>query len=138
MSVVYPENYDDEDKAVYDDLISRGRMLIGKKITKANEFMLDLAAKMTINQAKGYKPEMNDDEILEQMRAHKEALQDVDIITPENMYEDGQHPLELNPKPYTEFNDKNESIESNESITNQEYIPEPANEAHPLDCNIIQ
>jgi hypothetical protein len=74
---------------------------------------------------------MNDDEILEQMRAHKEALKDVDIITPENMYEDGQHPLELNPIP-TEFNDKNESI------TNQEYIPEPANEAHPLDCNIIQ
>ena len=138
MSVVYPENYDDEDKAVYDDLISRGRMLIGKKITKANEFMLDLAAKMTINKAKGYKPEMNDDEILEQMRAHKEALQDVDIITPENMYEDGQHPLELNPIPYTEFNDKNESNESDESITNQEYIPEPANKAHPLDCNIIQ
>ena len=132
MSVVYPENYDDEDKAVYDDLMSRGRMSLGKKVKKANEFLLDLAAKMTINQMKGYKPEMNDDEILEQMRAHKEALQDVDIITPENMYEDGQHPLELNPIPYTEFNDKNESI------TNQEYIPEPANEAHPLDCNIIQ
>lgn len=136
MSVVYPDEYTDEDKAVYDDLMSRGRMMIGKKVKKANEFLLDLAAKMTINQMKGYKPDLSPDEILSQMAGHKEALQGLDLTTPVNMYEEGQHPLELNPIPKTEFNDKNEN--EYEAITNQDYTPEPANKAHVLDCNIIQ
>ena len=124
MSVVYPEEYTDEDKATYDDLISRGKMLIGNKIKKADEFLLDLAAKMTINGIKGYKPDRTEEEIVEQMKQHKEAMLDNDIITPENMYDEGQHPLELNPAqiepPYTEES------------------PAASNEKHPLDCNLIE
>ena len=127
MSVVYPEEYTDEDKAIYDDLISRGRMMIGKKIKHKDDFLLDLAAKMTINQAKGYKNDLTNEDILNQMYQHKEALKNVDVTTPENMYENGQHPLELNPAQTNQF----EPPYTEES-------PAASNEKHPLDCNLIQ
>jgi len=53
MTFIYPETYTDEDKAIYDDMISRGQALIGKKLKKQDEFLLDLSAKITINQMKG-------------------------------------------------------------------------------------
>lgn len=126
MSVVYPEEYTDEDKATYDDLISRGKLMIGKKLKKADEFLLDLAAKMTINNIKGYKPDRTDEEIVEQMQQHREAMLDNNIITPECMYEEGQHPLELNP------------VQTNPEPPYSEESPAASNEKHPLDCNLIQ
>jgi hypothetical protein len=93
---ILPEYYDAEDRANYDDLISRGQALIGKKISKQDEFLLDMSAKITINQIKGYKNDMTDEEIKEQMKKHKDALTETVVYTPENMYEEGQHPLELN------------------------------------------
>lgn len=127
MSVVYPLEYTAEDKAVYDDLISRGRMMIGKKIKQKDDFLLDLAAKMTINQAKGYKNDLSMEDIFNQMHQHKEALKNVNISTPEDMYETGQHPLELNPAQPNEI----EPPYAEES-------PAASNEKHPLDCNLIQ
>lgn len=127
MSVVYPLEYTEEDKAVYDDLISRGRMIIGKKIKQKDDFLLDLAAKMTINQAKGYKNDLSMEDVFNQMHKHKEALKNVDISTPEDMYEAGQHPLELNPAQPNEI----EPPYAEES-------PAACNEKHPLDCNLIQ
>lgn len=126
MSVVYPEEYTDEDKAIYDDLISRGKLMIGTKVKKVDEFLLDLAAKMTINNLKGYKSDKTCEEILEQMKQHKDAMFDNDIITPEYMYEEGQHPLELNP------------VQTNPEPPYSEESPAASNEKHPLDCNLIQ
>jgi hypothetical protein len=100
--IVYPSFYDEEDKANYDALIAQGQALIGKKLPKCDEFLLDLSAKMTINKLKGYKTDLTLEEITEQMKAHKEALKEVDITTPEGLYEEGQHPLELNPAPVDE------------------------------------
>ena len=50
----YPEDYDEQDKADYDSLIAQGMNLIGKKIKPDNEFLLHLAAKITINKKKNY------------------------------------------------------------------------------------
>ena len=122
--IIYPEHYDDEDKANYDALISQGQALIGKKLAKCDEFLLDLSAKMTINKIKGYKSDLTEEEIIEQMRNHKEALKDNAISTPEKLYEIGQHPLELNP-----FY-KNEPPENNE--------PEPYDPKHPTELNLIE
>jgi hypothetical protein len=119
--ITYPSHYDDEDKANYDALISQGQALIGKKIAKCDEFLLDLSAKMTINKIKGYKTDLTEEEIFQQIKDHKQALKDIDIITPEGLYEEGQNPLELNP-----FY-KNEPPENND--------PEPK---HPSELNLIE
>ncbi len=121
--IVYPEHYDDEDKANYDALIAQGQALIGKKIAKCDEFLLDLSAKMTINKIKGYKNDLTLEEITEQMKTHKQSLKEVELTTPEGLYEEGQHPLELNP--YY----KNEPI-------NQD--PEPNDPKHPSELNLIE
>ena len=89
MNVAYPEGYNDEDKAAYDDLISRGRQLIGTKIKPNDEFLLDLSAKITINQWRGYKNEMTDEEIQEIKRVHKETAQAGLIETPPELFYDG-------------------------------------------------
>ena len=89
MNVAYPEGYNDEDKAAYDDLISRGRQLIGTKIKPNDEFLLDLSAKITINQWRGYKNDMTDEEIQEIKRVHKETAQAGLIETPPELFYDG-------------------------------------------------
>ena len=124
--IVYPAFYDDEDKANYDALISQGQALIGKKLAKCDEFLLDLSAKMTINQIKGYKSDLNEEEIIEQMRNHKEALKDNAISTPEKLYEIGKHPLELNP------------YYKNEPPENNDPEPEPYDPKHPSELNLIE
>ena len=124
--ITYPSHYDDEDKANYDALISQGQALIGKKLAKCDEFLLDLSAKMTINQIKGYKSDLNEEEIIEQMRNHKEALKDNAISTPEKLYEIGKHPLELNP------------YYKNEPPENNDPEPEPYDPKHPSELNLIE
>jgi hypothetical protein len=91
-----PDYYTDEDKANYHDMISRGEALLGKQIPHCDKFLLDLSARMTINQIKGYQDEKTDDEVKEQQQKHKEAQKHAHIITPDDLYEEGQHPLELN------------------------------------------
>ena len=108
MNVAYPEGYNDEDKAAYDDLISRGRQLLGSKIKQNDEFLLDLSAKITINQWRGYKNEMTDEEIEEIKRVHKETAQAGLIETPPELFYDGlqrtedgnviRHPLDKTPE----------------------------------------
>jgi len=89
MKVAYPEDYNDADKAAYDDLISRGKQLIGTKIKACDEFLLDLSAKITINQWRGYKNDITDEEIEHIKRLHKETAQSGLIETPPDLFYDG-------------------------------------------------
>lgn len=73
MKFVYPEGYNDEDKMVYDDLISRGRQLIGVKLRECDDFLLDLSAKITINNWRGYKNDFSDDQIKLMKQMHKDT-----------------------------------------------------------------
>ena len=88
--------------------------------------MLDLSAKMTINQIKGYKSDLSEEEIIQQMKDQKEALKDIDIITPEGLYEEGQHPLELNP------------FYENKPPENNEPEPYDPTGKHPSELNLIE
>jgi len=94
--ITFPDYYDSEDKANYYDMVQRGQALLGKQIPHKDEYLLDLSARMTINQIKGYQDEKTDDDVKEQQQKHKEAQKHAHIITPDDLYEEGQHPLQLN------------------------------------------
>ena len=83
----YSNDYTDEDKAIYDDLISRGMCLVGTKIRKEDIWLLHLSAKITINNMKGYSNEMTDEEIEKTKKLHREAKGNYE--TPAHLYEGG-------------------------------------------------
>tara|TARA_R110000772_G_scaffold75257_1_gene163406 strand:- start:160 stop:567 length:408 start_codon:yes stop_codon:yes gene_type:complete len=89
MKVIYPTDYTDEDKAIYDDLLSRGEILIGKKVSKNDAFLLDLSAKMTINQMKGYKSGLTKEEIDELKEIHRQSALTQTFETPPELYYEG-------------------------------------------------
>jgi len=96
MNVTYADNYDNRDKAMYDTLMLQGESLIGKKISRNDVFLLDLAARATINKLKGIKHEMSEEEIEDLRKSHIKAMETMVHETPENLYEEGKHPLQLN------------------------------------------
>ena len=122
---VLPSNWDAEDKIMYEALILQAQPLIGKKVNKRDEFLLDLSAKIAINKIKGYNTDLTEEEIIKQMLSHQQSMRELIVETPENLYEEGQHPLELNPAPAQEKEKDNTE-------------PEAYNEIHPLDLNLIQ
>jgi hypothetical protein len=97
-NICYPENYTEKDKCIYDDLISRGCALIGKKISKKNEFLLDLAAKITINQMHGYSNEYTPEQLEEMKKMHKDSLNELNVTTPLDIITD--HPLNKSAEEY--------------------------------------
>lgn len=96
MNVTYPDNYDNRDKAMYDTLMLQGEALVGKKISRNDVFLLDLAARATINKLKGIKCELSEDEIADLRASHIKAMETMVHETPEDLYPEGQHPLQLN------------------------------------------
>jgi hypothetical protein len=61
--VIYPSDYDDDDKAEYDYLITLGQGTLGNTIPKNQAFLLSIAAKMTIREHKGGKQDLTKEEI---------------------------------------------------------------------------
>jgi hypothetical protein len=91
--IIYPEDYDDELKAIYDSLIAQGTQLIGKKIKPQDEFLLDLSAKITINQMRGIDNNLTMEEIEEMKAMHKKNMGG-EFDTPAELYEGGMIRLE--------------------------------------------
>ena len=103
--VFYPCDYTDEDKAIYDSLIAQGETMVGKKIKPSDRFLLDLSAKITINQMKGYSNNFSDEEIEALKAKHKEAAQMGIIETPpdlfyEQLQQGWRHPLSIPAEEY--------------------------------------
>ena len=126
--VQYPAHYTEEDKALYDDLIARGDALIGKKLNENERFLLDISARITINQLRNYNEKcFNDDEIEEMRKIHKEYANAGIIETPSDMFyedvimlSDGssfKHPLTYPEEYYNEKNIKNPD-EDDKAIVN--------------------
>ena len=126
--VQYPAHYTDEDKALYDDLIARGDALIGKKLNENERFLLDISARITINQLRNYNEKcFNDDEIEEMRKIHKEYANAGIIETPSDMFyedvimlSDGssfKHPLTYPEEYYNEKSLKNPD-EDDKAIVN--------------------
>ena len=105
---VYPDHYNNQDKAMYDDMLNRGESLIGKKLAESERFILDLAAKMTINKMKGLSNNLTQGEVDEIKAIHKENSNTLNFTTPPDLFYDGllhledgssfQHPLSV-PEP---------------------------------------
>lgn len=113
MKQVYPEGYNDADKAAYDDLISRGKQLLGSKINPRDSFLLDLSAKITINQWRGYDNNLSREEIDEMKQLHRDMMNNNEIKTmpPEEFYEG----LTI-----TDVKNEEANEETNEEATNGE------------------
>ena len=111
---IYPDTYSDEDKSIYDDLMSRGETLIGKKLSQNERFILDIAAKITINEMKGINSGFSPEEIEQMKRTHKEMAQAGTIQTPPDSFYDDmiklsngiefKHPLSYPAEYYYEQN----------------------------------
>ena len=85
---VFPDYYDEKDKAVYYDLYNKGESLLGKRLSKNDEFLIDLAIHATIKQMKGLNTGYTPDEVAEMKIKHKEmAKQGLMHTPPEIFYE---------------------------------------------------
>ena len=116
MKTTYPDDYTDEDKAVYDDLYERGSRMIGKKLNKSDSFLIDLAIKATIFQMKGNQPRFTEDEIEDMKTLHKDFMkQGLIVETPSDIFYDGllkntetgetyEHPLSKSEEEYYKDN----------------------------------
>jgi len=99
MKVVYPENYNDEDKAIYLDLITRGKQLLGTEIGYDEEYLLDISAKITINQMRGYDNGLRQEEVDEIKKIHKNNMSGT-FETPSDMFYEGLIKTEMGEIPH--------------------------------------
>lgn len=111
MKTTYPDDYTDEDKAIYDDLFERGSRMIGKKLNKSDSFLIDLAIKATIFQMKGNKPQFTQEEINEMKSLHQDFMkQGLIVQTPCDIFYDGMlknsETDELYPHPLSKSEDE--------------------------------
>ena len=83
---IYDEDWTDEDKAKYHELVNVGRGMIGKDIPKSNSFLVEMTARMTINQMKGKYSDLTNEEIDKIKRANKRAYSQLVHETPPNEY----------------------------------------------------
>ena len=128
--IIYPEHYSDEDKAIYDDLLSRGETLIGKKLSENERFLLDLSAKITINQLRGYNSGYTTDQINEMKKIHKEMANAGVIETPADKFYDDiielsdgstfKHPLSFPAEYYYDKNKEEPKEEVKEEVQNND------------------
>jgi hypothetical protein len=75
-TTTYPTDYDDEDKAEYDYLMTLGKGSLGTVIPKNQEFLLSIATKMTIRERKGEVLQLTSDEIEALRAVHNEHLKE--------------------------------------------------------------
>jgi len=104
MKDVYPDNYTEEDKAMYDDMMLKGQALIGNKISKNDAFLIDLASRMTINQIKGISSVLSKEEIETTRKLHKDVMNTPYHETPADIFDGMEHPLS---KPADDFYEEN-------------------------------
>jgi hypothetical protein len=84
-NTIYPAHYTEEDIAIYDSLIAQGSTMIGKKISKEEEYLLDLSAKITINKHKGISNNLTPEEIENIRKINTEVMKQQVHETPDNM-----------------------------------------------------
>jgi len=122
---VFPEYYDEKDKAVYYDLYTKGESLLGKRLSKNDEFLIDLAIHATIKQMKGLNTTFTHDEVAEMKIKHKEMAKQGLMHTPPDIFYDNllvntetgetyEHPLSKTSDEYYNENmhDKSEPAET--------------------------
>jgi hypothetical protein len=84
-NTIYPAHYTEEDIAIYDSLIAQGSTMIGKKISKEEEYLLDLSARITINKHKGISNNLSPEEIENIRKINTEVMKQQVHETPDNI-----------------------------------------------------
>jgi hypothetical protein len=84
-TTIYPSHYTPQDIAIYDSLIAQGSTMIGKKISKEEEYLLDLSAKITINKHKGISNNLTPEEIENIRKINTEVMKQQVHETPEDL-----------------------------------------------------
>lgn len=69
---VYEDFMTDDDIAIYEQLISLGRLQLGKELAGNEEYLLHISAMITLKQKKGMMVDVNDDMVKELKRIHAE------------------------------------------------------------------
>lgn len=112
----YPEWFNDDDVAYYDQMMALGRAQIGKEIGKNEEFLLDMSAIITLKQMKGMIVDIDDPSIIELKRIHKEH-QEAGLIfeTPESEWYESARVLKI---PYLPDEVQKEMDELNANTSN--------------------
>jgi L-2-hydroxyglutarate oxidase LhgO len=77
--IQHEEWMSDDDIAIYDNLVSLGRLQLGKELAKNEDYLLHIASMITLKQMKGMLLNVNDETIAELKRIHKEH-QDAGLI----------------------------------------------------------
>jgi hypothetical protein len=72
--IAHPDWMSEDDIAIYDQMISMGRLQIGKELAKNEEYLLHIASMITLKQLKGMMLDLDDPTIAELKRIHKEHL----------------------------------------------------------------
>jgi hypothetical protein len=72
--IQHEEWMSEDDIGVYDNLISLGRLQLGKELAKNEEYLLHIASMITLKQIKGMLVDVNDETIVELKRIHKESF----------------------------------------------------------------
>jgi len=132
---VFPDYYDEKDKAVYYDLYTKGESLLGKRLSKNDEFLIDLAIHATIKQMKGLNTTFTPEEVTELRAKHKEMAKQGLMSTPPDIFYDNllvntetgetyEHPLSKTSDEYYNENmhDKAETAETIEVEENTSNI----------------
>lgn len=85
--VAFPDWMTPDDEAIYDQMISIGRLQIGKEIGKNEEYLLHIASLITLKQMKGMALSLDDPTVAELKRIHLENFaRDTTFSTPPNEF----------------------------------------------------
>jgi hypothetical protein len=74
VKVEHPDWMSDHDVAIYDQMISIGRLQLGKEIGNNEEYLLHISAMITLKQLKGMTVDFDDESIQEIKRIHEEQF----------------------------------------------------------------
>jgi hypothetical protein len=109
--IQHPDWMNDDDTAIYEQMIAIGRLQIGKELAKNEEYLLHVASMITLKQIKGMLVDLDDPTIDELKRIHQEHL-DAGLIfeTPVSDWYESARVLKepyLDPKVEQEINELN-------------------------------
>jgi hypothetical protein len=114
--IQHEEWMSEDDIAIYDQMISMGRLQIGKEIAKNEEYLLHIASMITLKQMKGMMVSLDDPTIAELKKIHQEHL-DAGLIfeTPISEWYESARVLQ---KPYLDPAVEKEINEANAMTSN--------------------
>jgi len=126
----YPSWYSEKDKMMFDEMMVMGQSLIGTKIKKSEDFLIELSARLTINQLNNREEQFSVEEIEELKKTYKDLTLNGLVYTPEDIQQGDKlklsngelfnNPLSKSPQEY--YNDNIEEKKNDlDNIINTDF-----------------